>query len=71
MLNFDWLSEISSETAKMIFFSVYVLIGILVLLLPNDYLYEGIKKEDQHWYNNLKIWALTVLSILATIYYSF
>ena len=71
MLNFDWLSEISSETAKMIFFSVYVLIGILVLILPNDYLYEGIKKEDQHWYNNLKVWALTVLSILATIYYSF
>lgn len=71
MLNFDWLSGISQETAKMIFFSMYIVIGILVLLVPNDYVYEGIKKEDRHWYNNLKLWSLTVLSILATIYYIF
>ena len=71
MLNFDWLSEVSPETAKMIFFSLYIVIGGLVLLLPNDYVYQGIKKEDRFWYNNLKIWSLGVLSILATIYYLF
>lgn len=71
MLNFDWLSGISQETAKMIFFSLYLIIGGLVLLIPNDYIFEGIKKENRFWYMNLKIWALTVLGILATIYYIF
>lgn len=71
MLNFDWLSEVSPETAKMIFFGLYILIGALVLMLPNEYVYEGIKKEDRHWWNNLKLWSLAVLSILATVYYQF
>lgn len=71
MLNFDWLSEVSAETAKMVFFTMYLIIGILVLLIPNDYIYAGLKKEDRVWYNNLKIWSLSVLAILATIYYNF
>lgn len=71
MLNFDWLSDISQETAKMIFFSLYLLIGALVLLIPNDYVFEGVKKDERFWYKNLKLWALTVLGILATIYYIF
>lgn len=71
MLNFDWLSEVSSETAKMVFFVMYLIIGALVLLIPNDYIYAGLKKEERHWYTNLKIWALSVLAILATIYYNF
>ena len=71
MLNFDWLSGISPETAKLIFFGLYFVIGALILRLPNEYVYEGIKKEDRHWWNNLKIWSLAVLSILATVYYQF
>jgi len=71
MLNFDWLSEVSAETAKMIFFALYLIIGALVLLIPNDYIYAGLKKEQHLWYYNLKIWALSVLAILATIYYNF
>ncbi len=71
MLNFDWLSDISQETAKMIFLVLFTIIGILVLLIPNDYAYEGIKENDRHWWNNLKIWAITVLSILFFIYYIF
>ena len=71
MLNFDWLSEVSAETAKMVFFAMYLIIGALVLLIPNDYIYAGLKKEQRVWYYNLKIWALSVLSILATIYYNF
>ncbi len=71
MLNFDWLSGVSQETAKLIFFGLYILIGALVLMLPNEYVYEGIKKEDRHWWNNLKLWSLTVLFILATVYYQF
>lgn len=71
MLNFDWLSGVSEETAKILFLSIYALIGILVLLLPNEYVYAGLKKEERHWYKNLKLWSLGVLSILAFIYYQF
>lgn len=71
MLNFDWLSGVSQETAKMIFMGLYGLIGILVLMIPNEYVFEGLEKEEQHWYYNLKLWSLAVLAILASIYYHF
>lgn len=71
MFNFDWLSGVSQETAKMIFLVLFVLIGVLVLLIPNEYAYEGVKKDDRHWWNNLKLWSIFVLSILFTIYYIF
>lgn len=71
MLNFDWLADISQENAKNIFLVLFVLIGVLVLLIPNDYAYEGVKKSDRHWYNNLKLWAIGSLTILFMIYYIF
>jgi len=71
MLNFDWLSGISQEMARNIFLGLYVLIGGLVLMIPTDYTYEGVKKEDRHWWNNLKLWAIIVLAILFYIYYIF
>ena len=71
MLNFDWLSGVSQEMAKNIFFVLFALIAFAVFLLPNDYIYEGVKKEDRHWWNNLKFWSVGVLSILSFIYYIF
>lgn len=71
MLNFDWLSGVSQETAKMIFMGLYGLIALLVLMIPNDYIFEGLKKEERLWYRNLKIWSWGVLAILASIYYHF
>ncbi len=71
MFNFDWLSGVSQETAKMIFLGLYALIGLLVLIIPNEYVYEGIAEEDRHWWNNLKLWSITVLTILGSIYYNF
>ena len=71
MLNFDWASGISQETAKMIFSGLYLLIGALVMLLPTEYVYQGVPKEKRTWYNNLKVWSWTVLGILATVYYLF
>ncbi len=71
MFNFDWLSDISQETAKIIFLCLYAVIGLLVLLLPNEYIYQGMVKENRHWWNNLKLWAIAVLSILAAIYSHF
>ncbi len=71
MLNFDWLSGISQEMAKNIFLLLFVSIAVLVLLIPNEYAYEGVKKEDRHWWNNLKLWSVFVMSILFFIYYIF
>jgi hypothetical protein len=68
MLNFDWLSEVSQEQAKNIFLIFFVLIGILVLLIPNDYAYEGVAKKNRHWYNNLKLWSVGSIAILFLIY---
>ena len=71
MLNFDWLSGISQETAKMIFMGLFIFIGILVLLIPRDYIFEGVPEEDRHWYMNLKLWAWVVLGSLLYVYYIF
>ncbi len=71
MLNFDWLAGVSQESAKIVFLVLFVLIGILVTLIPNEYAYEGVKKDDRHWWNNLKLWAIGVLAILFLIYYIF
>lgn len=71
MFNFDWLSGISQETAKIIFLCLYAVIGLLLLLLPNEYIYQGVAKENRHWWNNLKLWSIAVLSILAAIYTHF
>ncbi len=71
MLNFDWLSGVSQHTAKMIFLGLFILIGILVLLIPNDYIFQGVEKKDRHWYMNLKLWALIVLGMIFYTYYIF
>ncbi|NOY37343.1 MAG: hypothetical protein GXO83_07175 [Chlorobi bacterium] len=71
MLNFDWLSGVSQESAKLVFLGLFVLIGILILLIPNDYIFQGIEKKDRHWWSNLKWWAITVLAILFYVYYIF
>lgn len=71
MLNFDWASGISQESAKLVFYVLFILIGVLVLLIPNDYIYEGVEEEDRHWWMNLKLWAITVLAILFITYLIF
>lgn len=71
MLNFDWASGISQESAKLVFYMLFILIGVLVLLIPNDYVYEGVEEEDRHWWMNLKLWAITVLAFLFLTYLIF
>ncbi len=68
MLNFDWLEGVSQETAKMVFLALFVLIGILVLLIPNDYVFIGIEKDKRYWWNNLKLWSIGILSLLFLTY---
>ena len=50
---------------------LFVLIGILVLLVPNETVFEGVEEKDRRWYTNLKLWALTVLTVLFLTYYAF
>jgi hypothetical protein len=69
VLNFEWLSGLSIGAAKNVFLILFVLIGILVLLIPNDYIYQGVKKR--RWWLNLKLWALADLALIFFTYYIF
>jgi len=69
VLNFEWLSGVSIGAAKSVFLVLFVLIGILVLLIPNDYIYQGVKKR--RWWLNLKLWALADLALIFFTYYIF
>lgn len=69
ILNFEWLTGVSIGAAKNVFLVLFVLIGILVLLIPNDYVYKGIDKR--RWWLNLKLWALVDLAFIFITYYMF
>jgi len=69
VLNFDWLTGLSINAAKNIFLGLFVLIGIMVLLIPNDYIYKGVEKRK--WWLNLKLWALGDLALIFITYYIF
>ena len=69
MLNFNWLADITVESAKWIFLILFMLIGVLVLRIPNKYIYQGLEKIS--WYHNLKIWAIGLLAFIFVVYYIF
>ena len=69
VLNFEWLAGVSIGAAKNVFLVLFILIGILVLLIPNDYVYKGIEKR--RWWLNLKLWALVDLAFIFLTYYIF
>jgi len=69
MLNFDWLSGIPTGTAKWIFLLLFVVIGVLVLLVPEESIYEGV--ENPRWWHNLKLWGIGLLLFISIVYYIF
>lgn len=69
ILNFEWLAGVSIGAAKSVFLVLFVLIGIAVLLIPNDYVYKGVEKR--RWWLNLKLWALADLAFIFVTYYIF
>ena len=71
MLNFDWLEGVSQESAKMVVLVLFVLIGVLILFIPNDSIFQGVEKENRRWWNNLKLWAIGALALLFLTYYIF
>ena len=69
ILNFEWLTGVSIGAAKNVFLVLFILIGILVLLIPNDYVFKGIEKRK--WWLNLKLWAIVDLAFIFVTYYVF
>jgi hypothetical protein len=69
ILNFEWLAGVSIGAAKTVFLVLFILIGIVVLLIPNDYVYKGVEKR--RWWLNLKLWALVDLAFIFITYYVF
>lgn len=69
LLNFEWLTGVSMGVSKNVFLVLFVVIGILVLLIPKDYIYEGI--ENPRWWHNLKLWAIGDLAFIFITYYIF
>ncbi len=69
ILNFEWLAGVSIGAAKNVFLVLFALIGILVLLIPNDYIFQGVEKRK--WWLNLKLWALGDLAFIFITYYIF
>lgn len=69
MLNFDWLAGIPMDVAVWIFLSLFILIGILVMFVPREFIYQGV--EHPRWWHNLKIWAIGDLVLIFLIYYIF
>lgn len=69
ILNFDWLMGLPVSTAKNVFLGLFVLIGIMVLLIPNDYIFKGVEKRK--WWLNLKLWAMGDLALIFITYYIF
>ena len=69
MLNFDWLSGVSIETAKWIFLLLFVAIGVVVCLIPSDYVFEGVK--ERRWWRDLRLWAIATLASIFATYYIF
>jgi len=69
MLNFDWLTGIPMGAAKGVFLVLFAVIGLLVLMIPSDYIYEGL--ENPRWWHNLKLWAIADLAFIFITYYIF
>lgn len=69
VLNFDWLRAVPPTGAKAVFLILFVVIGVLVLMIPRQHIYEGV--ERPRWWHNLKLWAIGVLLMIFATYYVF
>jgi len=65
MFNFDWLSVFSQENMqKWIFLSLYESNRFFgCYCCPQEYIYEGIAKEDRHVEQFKKLWSISCSSL--------
>jgi len=68
-LNFEWANSVSPRGSRTVFFVLFIVIGLLVLMIPKAYIYQGVKHP--RWWHNLKLWAWGVLSFIFMVYWVF
>ncbi|MFQ5632387.1 MAG: hypothetical protein ACE5I1_26760 [bacterium] len=69
MLNFDWLSGISLNSAKLIIVFLFIALGVFVYSLKHTYVTEGVSRP--RFYHNLKYWAYAIILLIILIYLYF
>ena len=69
VLNFDWLGGVPVGAAKWAFLLLFVAIGVLVVRIPADYVFEGV--AHRRWYRDLRLWGIGVLAFIFVTYYIF
>lgn len=69
MLNFDWISNISAGSAKLIVLVTFLLPMVFALTLKKGYIFAG--AENNKPWRNLKIWVMLLTGIMFFIYSSF
>ena len=66
VLNFHWLAGVPLTWAQAVFLLLFVVIGLLVLLIPQAQIHEGVARP--RWWHNLKLWAWGVLVMIFVTY---
>ncbi len=66
MLNFDWISHLPLNWARLLVISAFLLPLLFVFTMRHQYVYQG--APDEHWWRNLKLWVLGLVIISISIY---
>lgn len=69
MLNFDWISGIDIEIAKVLVLLAFVAPLVFAFTLKREYIYKG--AEDNKAWRNLKGWILLLTTIMICVYLYF
>ena len=69
MLNFDWISGIDIEIAKVLVLMAFIAPLIFAFTLKREYIYKG--AEDLKKWRNLKGWILLLTIIMVSVYMYF
>ena len=69
MLNFDWISGLDIEIAKVLVLMAFIAPLVFALSLKREYIYKG--AEDNKLWRNLKGWILLLTIIMVSVYLYF
>ena len=69
MMNFDWLGNLSSGTAKGLVLLAFIIPLVFGFSLPRKYIYQG--SPDERPWRNLKVWILLLVAMETGVYLYF
>lgn len=69
MLNFDWISHIDMNVAKLLMLLAFIGPLVFTLTLKKSYIFAG--TSDTRLFKNLKIWIALLTAIMLVVYWSF